>query len=314
MTEFMQKTENSYLWPSRFESNPQSYGSKGARNFADVAHCDWPRHSDNCFPVMVKEYGEKGKGLVAAKDIREGELILIDKAAVSNDDIELAIYGYTLTHDAERLLINRKILKDISLLNHSCAPNAAMGLLDGKENEAVEKRFELRAVKDISKEDEVTIFYPQEHDDLPWLHDDMRNTIQEEFGFDCKCTVCLGEVPNQDDIMRKMLDILNSNRESRKDEDEMNLSDWTKEAIAYEPIIELAKAVYMGRPEGKMANLLLFLQYASKARNVGLLEKAVNGIKELAEKTGLEVFKETFQEFSSYHREILIEQTKRKVK
>ena len=35
----MQKTENSYLWPSRFESNPQSYGSKGARNFADVAHC-----------------------------------------------------------------------------------------------------------------------------------------------------------------------------------------------------------------------------------------------------------------------------------
>ena len=39
MTEFMQKTENSYLWPSRFESNPQSYGSKGARNFADVAHC-----------------------------------------------------------------------------------------------------------------------------------------------------------------------------------------------------------------------------------------------------------------------------------
>ena len=39
MTEFMQKTENSYLWPSRFESNPQSYGSKGARNFADAAHC-----------------------------------------------------------------------------------------------------------------------------------------------------------------------------------------------------------------------------------------------------------------------------------
>ena len=24
----MQKTENSYLWPSRFESNPQSYGNK----------------------------------------------------------------------------------------------------------------------------------------------------------------------------------------------------------------------------------------------------------------------------------------------
>ena len=33
---------------------------------------DWPRHSDNCVPVMVKEYGEKGQGLVAAKDIKMG--------------------------------------------------------------------------------------------------------------------------------------------------------------------------------------------------------------------------------------------------
>ena len=44
---------------------------------------DWPRHSDNCVPVMVKEYGEKGKGLVASKAIKVGELILNDKAAVS---------------------------------------------------------------------------------------------------------------------------------------------------------------------------------------------------------------------------------------
>ena len=248
---------------------------------------DWPRHRDNCVPVMVKEYGAKGQGLVAAKNIKMGELILTDKAVVSNDDISI----FFLTSDAERLLIIQKILKEISLLNHSCAPNAAMGLLDGEEIREPEKRFELRAVKDISKEEEVTIFYPQENDVLPWLHDDMRKTIQEDFGFDCKCTVCLGEVPNQDDIMRKMLDILNSKRESRKDENEMNLSDWTSEAIAYEPIIELAETVYMGRPEGKMATLLLFLEYASKARKVGLLEKAVDGIKELAEKTGLEVFK-----------------------
>ena len=82
---------------------------------------DWPRHSDNCIPVMVKEYREKGHGLVASKDIKMGEQILIDEAFVSNDDI-CNYYGFSsLTRDAERLLINRKILKDISLLNHSCA-------------------------------------------------------------------------------------------------------------------------------------------------------------------------------------------------
>ena len=83
---------------------------------------------------MVKDYGEKGKGLVTSKAIKMGELILTDKALVSNDDIKLGNYGYVLTADAERLLINQKILKDICLLNHSCAPNAAMGLLDGKLN------------------------------------------------------------------------------------------------------------------------------------------------------------------------------------
>ena len=135
---------------------------------------DWPRHSENCIPVMVKDYGEKGQGLVAAKAIKMGELILTDKAVVSNDDIDLESFGYTLTYDAERLLINQKILKDISLLNHSCAPNAAMGLLNGKLNREPEKRFELRAIKDISKDEEVTIFYP------PGILSDPSSTAKSE--------------------------------------------------------------------------------------------------------------------------------------
>ena len=82
---------------------------------------DWDRHKPNCVPVMVKDYGEKGQGLVVSRDIRIGEQILIDKAMVSINGIR----GCMLTPDAERLLINQKILKDISILNHSCAPNAA---------------------------------------------------------------------------------------------------------------------------------------------------------------------------------------------
>ena len=75
---------------------------------------DWPRHQDNCVPVMVKEYKGKGRGLVAAKDIKMGELILTDKAELSDEDI--IHQGYDLTPEADkRLLLNQKILKDIFL-------------------------------------------------------------------------------------------------------------------------------------------------------------------------------------------------------
>ena len=37
---------------------------------------DWVRHSWNCLPVMVTEVEGKGRGLVAARDIKAGELII----------------------------------------------------------------------------------------------------------------------------------------------------------------------------------------------------------------------------------------------
>ena len=43
---------------------------------------DWPRHSWNCVPVMVSEIPGRGRGLVAAKDIKKGEIIFIDKPVI----------------------------------------------------------------------------------------------------------------------------------------------------------------------------------------------------------------------------------------
>ena len=259
---------------------------------------DWPRHRENCIPVMVKEYGEKGRGLVAAKNIKMGELILTDKAVVSKDDIGTnsnISTGFRLTHDADRLLINQKILKDISLLNHSCAPNAAMGLLDGKEIEEPEKRFELRAVKNISKEEEVTIFYPPENL-LPCPHVHMRKMIQEDFGFDCKCSVCSGEVPHQDDVMFKIFDIVRLNESIRKNGDEMTFLDWKSQANAFNEIVELAKRVYIGREEAKMKTLWLLARASIECNNSALFEKALDGAEELAEKTGLKVIIKEIEE------------------
>ena len=53
---------------------------------------DWSRHKDNCVPVMVTEVEEKGRGLIAARDIKMGEEILIDKTVIS-----LEIPSYALT-------------------------------------------------------------------------------------------------------------------------------------------------------------------------------------------------------------------------
>ncbi len=235
---------------------------------------------------MVKEYEGKGRGLVAARDIKMGELILTDKAVLANEDYVQD--GYYLTAEAERLLINQKILKDISLLNHSCAPNAQMGLLDGEKNKEPEKRFELRAVKNISKDDEVTLYYPFRFPFLP--HAFNRASIQADFGFECRCVVCLGQVPNQEDILDKIREAMNHDVFRIKDEDK-SLQDWKRQAIVSEIIFDLAKPLYMGRETDKMMFLVNLYQAAINSGNSVLERKALDETKELADKTGLEMMK-----------------------
>ena len=248
---------------------------------------DWPRHKDNCVPVMVKEYEGKGRGLVAAKDIKMGELILIDKAVLSNKDI--VHYGYDLSADARRLIFNQKILKDIFLLNHSCSPNTAMGLLDGEKNKKPKKRIELRAVKNISKDDEVTIYYPPLH--CFRLHADNRRLIKEDFGFDCRCVVCLGQVPNQDDIMERIRDIVTRDDFYGLKDEEKTLRDWKREAIVNAMIFDLSKPLQIGREIQKMKYLGILYKAAVNCGNSILMRKAEDEMKELADKTGLELMK-----------------------
>ena len=248
---------------------------------------DWPRHKDNCVPVMVKEYEGKGRGLVAAKDIKMGELILIDKAVLSNKDI--VHYGYDLSADARRLIFNQKILKDIFLLNHSCSPNTAMGLLDGEKNKKPKKRIELRAVKNISKDDEVTIYYPPLH--CFRLHADNRRLIKEDFGFDCRCVVCLGQVPNQDNIMERIRDIVTRDDFYGLKDEEKTLRDWKREAIVNAMIFDLSKPLQIGREIQKMKYLGILYKAAVNCGNSILMRKAEDEMKELADKTGLELMK-----------------------
>ena len=47
---------------------------------------DRPRHKWNCVPVMVTEIEGMGRGLVAARKIKKGELIFIDKPMIRLDN------------------------------------------------------------------------------------------------------------------------------------------------------------------------------------------------------------------------------------
>ena len=57
---------------------------------------DWGRHKRLCHPVMIKDFGEKGRGLVASKNFSVGDLILKDKSVVclSTSITPFECYGY----------------------------------------------------------------------------------------------------------------------------------------------------------------------------------------------------------------------------
>ena len=71
---------------------------------------DWGRHKDNCIPVMLTELKGKGRGLVASRDIQVGEVIFTEEAAISWNPPDVGSF---------HLFLN------LSLINHSCAPNSA---------------------------------------------------------------------------------------------------------------------------------------------------------------------------------------------
>lgn len=243
---------------------------------------DRPRHAWNCVPVMVTEIPGKGRGLVAARDIKMGEQIFIDNPVIKiYSDVENLIEnmdlvkkqvdklpreakilfnsleGRKMDHVSccakkEIILIFEKFMKhmrvkrmgegdywgyfylslNLCLINHSCAPNIADWRLGPDE----ECRVEVRATRDIAKGEEITRCYLSRDQFWKVGSDAQERTkeIQEKFSFECKCCVCSGIVPGQEDIM-KALKCLNGTidlRIYRKTK-----ADWKKDVETMERIV-----------------------------------------------------------------------------
>ena len=310
---------------------------------------DWPRHMDNCVPVMVNEVGEKGRGLVAARDIKMGERILIDSAVISLKStfdgvipwkvvrsLKVKIHAlpaekaaefhnlesYSCITFSERNLktlrkeecfnemktfrSNRRFEKEgcvevlffvLSLMNHSCAPNVEECPLPkeskDQETETVED-YELRAVRDISKGEEITIFYLVKVKSLFLNQQDRQIYLKKLFGFNCKCSVCCGDIDDQDSIIEKMekifvspdLEVLFFRCSSKKYY--TNLDQWKRMAIKGAILTNLSQKLHIGSVEAKMATYASAARAAQFARVQVLLERAMDAWKELVMKTGFE--------------------------
>lgn len=78
-----------------------SQQAKACSRCKAVAYCtqahqasDWSRHKSNCHPVVVAELKGRGRGLVATRQIKKGELVLAEQpAVVVQDGGDLAATG-----------------------------------------------------------------------------------------------------------------------------------------------------------------------------------------------------------------------------
>ena len=279
---------------------------------------DWPRHGWNCVPVMVTEYEGKGRGLVAARGIKKGELIFMDKPSIKlkldgsldtlpsllmqieNLPSEAKLLFYKLewhrAPDCPKLLDeldiffsnakqNRNgdwglLFLNIALVNHSCAPNAILDT--NKEEGTVESWCEVKAIKDISKGEEITLFYETEGNHYSYQKygcnaQERMMVIKEDFKFDCKCCVCSGKVPEQEEIIRNLLDLhgaleLNDSR-----------LDFAEKVRIWDQIVDLNSRLYIGSFVDKISSMEDMREATQQAKDEILEKKAFDGLKKIAE-------------------------------
>ena len=302
---------------------------------------DWDRHSWNCLPVMVTEFEGKGRGLVAAKDIKMGDLIFTDKpmlklAAVPGgclpdstamdsmmtqignlsseakkqfyklkppleSDLEFAFRYLNLPEygrDEYDIFRNNCvhigqycfIYLNQSLVNHSCSPNAVKVLSSPARQPGMKTKSETRAIKDISKGEEITVCNIEE---IKMLGNVRRMKPDQRMAFVCKCDVCSGKIPGQEDIIQELLK-LRSCRSLHSNQYQKKPSDWRRDAKTADKIADLTLKLDLGKITTKIYAFQDLARAAQMARDEDLQKKALDIMKKFVEDTRVEEIKEKY--------------------
>ena len=304
---------------------------------------DWERHICNCVPVMVTEFEGKGRGLVAARDIKMGEFILLDKPAIklpirssfnenrpifeqlSSKDLDsLMSQVDNLTSEAKLIFYKLRdfqgkwakelrifsqnasitckelmLFLNAVLINHSCAPNAY-------DQNTEDGSIEVRAIKDILRGEEITMFYGSD-DDFTYKQfgcnaKERKKVLRETLGFDCVCSVCIGDVPDQEDILKELLElhdnhdpdtaihIINELLELHDNLDRETIHSDEKLSIfvqTIDKIVDLNLRLYIGSFVDKVRALKMMAETAFLLQDEDRLEKAMKQVKKIADDTKL---------------------------
>ena len=112
--------------------------------------------------IIVKRTGEKGRGVFALKDFKEGEIIetcpVINITPKERKIVEKTIFNYYI-YPWRSTLSGSLVLGYGSIYNHAYSPNA-----DWKQNFKTNSMV-YRAVRPIKKGEEITVNYNGEPDD-----------------------------------------------------------------------------------------------------------------------------------------------------
>ena len=290
---------------------------------------DWPRHGWNCVPVMVTEIPGRGRGLIAAKDIKKGELIFIDKPLIEVDKTKFlantAAESFLILKKIENLPSEAKLqfyrlkgsddksyedLKssngelmgpvdvflrnaipkrertlsfylylNMALLNHSCAPNADSGhLLEMDDAGKPYNRKEIRAIKDISKGEEITRSYLEEVHHLFSSRQDRKMFIKEKFTFNCNCDVCCGLNMDQENMAIELFVVF---RTLTLTPYRKGLSEWAKDAKTLGRIVDMMQNFQLGNWRCKVMIITTLVKTAHLARDQDLVNKGLEIMKRL---------------------------------
>ena len=107
-----------------------------------------------------------------------------------------------------------------------------------------------------------------------------RAKIKKCYPFDCKCCVCTGITPDQEDIIKELLELherfamINAREESSSREEGVKIAD---------KIVDLTQKLYIGPIEDKLSSLKPLLASANKVHK----KKAQEALKKIAGDTGI---------------------------
>ena len=114
-----------------------------------------------------------------------------------------------------------------------------------------------------------------------------KTAIKKTLGFDCKCPVCLGQVPGQEKTVKKLIDLHKKLNPTA--------SDWKKEAGLWSRIVDLTLELNIGQPREKTKALESLAVFSHLARDKVLVKKAMTKWREYAKEIKDEIIQSNFE-------------------